>query len=131
VARRRAQWLRYRHRIDISRLVFIDETWTNLMPLRGWARRGQPLKGQGAASPSMAKRFRLYVEKMLLPTLRPSDIVVMDKNASRRRPQEVKRTKGVRWPWPPEPGHSRRAQRSRDPILCPHAIAREGIRNCP
>ena len=28
VARRRAQWLRYRHRIDPSRLVFIDETWT-------------------------------------------------------------------------------------------------------
>jgi putative transposase len=28
VARRRAQWLRYRRRIGISRLVFIDETWT-------------------------------------------------------------------------------------------------------
>ena len=28
VARRRAQWLRYRHRIDPGRLVFIDETWT-------------------------------------------------------------------------------------------------------
>lgn len=28
VARRRAQWTRYRNRVDPSRLVFIDETWT-------------------------------------------------------------------------------------------------------
>ena len=28
VARRRAQWTKYRRRIDPSRLVFIDETWT-------------------------------------------------------------------------------------------------------
>jgi hypothetical protein len=28
------------------------------------------------------------------------------------RPQEVSRTKGVRWPWPPEADGSRRAQRS-------------------
>ena len=48
MARRRAQWLRYRRRIDISRLVFIDETWTktNMAPLRGWARRGQRLKAK-------------------------------------------------------------------------------------
>jgi hypothetical protein len=32
VARRRAQWLRYGHRIDPSRLVFIDETWTKDQP---------------------------------------------------------------------------------------------------
>jgi len=37
VARRRAQWTKYRERIDPSRLVFIDETWTktNMAPLRG------------------------------------------------------------------------------------------------
>jgi hypothetical protein len=37
VARRRAQWLRYRHRIDASRLVFIDQTWTktNMAPRAG------------------------------------------------------------------------------------------------
>ncbi len=48
VARRRAQWLRYRHRIDPSRLVFIDETWTktNMAPLRGWAPRGERLKAK-------------------------------------------------------------------------------------
>ncbi len=104
VACRRAQWLRYRHRIDASRLVFIDETWTktNMAPLRGWARRGQRLKAKAphrrwktmtflAAlrhdrleapwlidGPINGERFRLYVEQVLLPTLCPSDIVVMD-----------------------------------------------------
>jgi hypothetical protein len=36
VARRWAQWLRYRHQIDASRLIFIDESWTNtnMEPLR-------------------------------------------------------------------------------------------------
>ena len=36
VARRRAQWTKYRERIDPARLVFIDETWTksNMAPLR-------------------------------------------------------------------------------------------------
>jgi len=36
VARRWAQWLRYRHQIDASRLIFIDESWTNtnMAPLR-------------------------------------------------------------------------------------------------
>jgi putative transposase len=31
-------------RIDPCRFVFIDETWTNRAPLRGWAPRGQRLK---------------------------------------------------------------------------------------
>ena len=110
MARRRAQWLRYRRRLDISRLVFIDETWTktNMAPLRGWARRGQRLKAKVphrrwktmtflAAlrhdrleapwlidGPINGERFRLYVEKVLLSTLRPSDIVVMDNLGSHR-----------------------------------------------
>jgi len=48
VARRRAQWTKYRKRIDPSRLVFIDETWTktNMAPLRGWAPRGQRIKAK-------------------------------------------------------------------------------------
>ena len=38
----------YRERIDPSRLVFIDETWTktNMAPLRGWAPRGQRIKAK-------------------------------------------------------------------------------------
>ena len=43
VAHRRGQWKKYQGRIDLSRLVFIDETWTktNMTPLRGWAPRGR------------------------------------------------------------------------------------------
>jgi hypothetical protein len=48
VARRRAQRIKYQDRIDPSRLVFIDETWTrtNMAPLRGWAPRGSRLIGK-------------------------------------------------------------------------------------
>ena len=50
VARRRAQWLRYRHRINPARLVFIDETWTktNMAPLQGLGAPRQKDEGQGA-----------------------------------------------------------------------------------
>jgi putative transposase len=110
VARRRAQWLRYRHRIDPARLVFIDETWTktNMAPLRGWAPRGERLKAKVPHGrwktmtflaalrldrieapwlidgPINGERFRLYVEKVLLPTLHPDDIVVIDNLGSHR-----------------------------------------------
>ena len=35
----------YQDRIDPTRLVFIDETWTktNMAPLRGWSPQGQRL----------------------------------------------------------------------------------------
>ena len=53
VRRRRAQWIKYRNRIEAERLVFIDETWTktNMAPLRGWAPRGhrrKAIRGTGA-----------------------------------------------------------------------------------
>jgi len=46
VARRREQWRKYQGRIDPTRLVFIDETWTkdNMAPLRGWSPRGARLR---------------------------------------------------------------------------------------
>lgn len=104
VARRRRQWRRYQSRIAPERLVFIDETWTrtNMAPLRGWAPRGTRLEAKVphrrwrtatflAAlrhdridapwlidGPVNGASFRLYVEKVLAPTLRPADIVVMD-----------------------------------------------------
>ena len=110
MARRRAQWLRHRHQIDPSRLVFIDETWTktNMAPLRGWAPRGERLNAKVphrrwktmtflAAlrqdrieapwlidGPINGERFRLYVEKILLPTLHPDDIVIIDNLGSHR-----------------------------------------------
>ena len=110
VARRRAQWTKYQGRIDPSRLVFIDETWTktNMVPLRGWAPRGQRLNAKAPHGhwktmtflaalrcdrieapwlldgPINGERFQLYVEKVLVPTLRPGDIVVIDNLGSHK-----------------------------------------------
>ena len=110
MARRRAQWVRYQDRIDPARLVFIDETWTktNMAPLRGWAPIGQRIKAKVPNGhwktmtflaalrrdrveapwlidgPINGERFRLYVEKALVPSLRPGDIVVMDNLGSHK-----------------------------------------------
>jgi transposase len=110
VARRRTQWTLYRGRIDAARLVFIDETWTktNMAPLRGWAPVGQRIKAKvphghwktmtflaglrhdGVTAPWFidgpinGERFRLYVEMVLVPTLKPGDIVVMDNLGSHK-----------------------------------------------
>jgi transposase len=110
VARRRAQWLKYQDRVEAERPVFIDETWTrtDMAALRRWAPRGQRLPAKVAhgrwktmtflaalrhdrieapwfiEGPIDGDSFRLYVEKVLLPTLRPGDIVVMDNLGSHR-----------------------------------------------
>jgi transposase len=110
VARKRAQWTKYQNRIDPERLVFIDETWTktNMEPLRGWAPRGVRLiakvpHGHWTTTTFLAalrhdrivapwllegpidsETFRTYVEQVLLPTLGPSDIVVMDNLGSHK-----------------------------------------------
>jgi transposase len=98
-----APWLRHRGAVDPRRLGFIDEAWvkTNMAPLRGWAPRGRRLKANVPhrrwkttallaalrrdgvqapwliAGPSNGERFRLCVEPVLAPTLRPTDIVSM------------------------------------------------------
>ena len=110
VARRRAQWIKYQGRIDPSRLVFIDETWTktNMAPLRGWAPRGHrliakvphahwktntflaALRHDRIAAPWVldgpidGESFQIYVEKVLLPSLKPGDIVIMDNLGSHK-----------------------------------------------
>jgi transposase len=110
VARRRAQWSKYQDRIDPERLVFIDETWTrtDMAPLRGWAPRGRRLTAKVPhgrwktmtflaalrrdrieapwflEGPIDGDSFRLCVEKVLLPTLRPGDIVIMDNLGSHK-----------------------------------------------
>jgi transposase len=110
VARRRTQWIKYQNRIDPSCLVFIDETWTrtDLAPLRGWAPRGSRLRAKvphgrwrtatflaalrqdRIAAPWLldgpidGESFLIYVAKLLLPTLRPGDIVVMDNLGSHK-----------------------------------------------
>ena len=110
MARRRAQWIAYQNRIEPLRLVFLDETWTktNMAPLRGWAPRGARLRAkvpQGRwktmtflaalrhdridapwllTGPIDGAKLRLYIEKVLVPTLRPGDIVVMDNLGSHK-----------------------------------------------
>nr|WP_155255265.1 IS630 family transposase [Bradyrhizobium elkanii] len=110
VARRRAQWTKYQDRVEAERLVFIDETWTrtDMAPLRGWAPRGRRLPAKVPhgrwktmtflaalrhdridapwfiEGPIDGASFRTYVEKVLLPTLRPGDIVVMDNLGSHK-----------------------------------------------
>ena len=110
IARRREQWAKYQDRIALERLVFIDETWTktNMAPLRGWAPRGHRLKAKVPHGhwktmtflaalrhdridapwvldgPINGERFQVYVDKVLVPTLRPGDIVIMDNLGSHK-----------------------------------------------
>jgi putative transposase len=91
-------------------LVFIDETWTktNMAPLRGWAPVGERLPGEAPfghwntttflaalrhdrieapwliKGPINGERFRVYVEQVLVPTLQPGDIVIMDNLGSHK-----------------------------------------------
>lgn len=102
--------MKHQGRFDPTRLVFIDETWTktNMAPLRGWAPCGQRLKAKVpfkrwktmtflaalrhdridapwlVNGPINGQRFQIYVEQVLVPTLRPGDIVVMDNLGSHK-----------------------------------------------
>jgi transposase len=110
VARKRARWKAYQAKVDPRRLVFIDETWakTNMGPLRGWAPRGQRLPGEVPFGrwktmtflaalrhdridapwvldgPINGDSFRAYVEQVLVPTLSPGDVVVLDNLGSHK-----------------------------------------------
>jgi len=110
VARKRARWKAYQDRIDRRRLVFIDETWvkTNMAPLRGWGPRGQRLRAMVPYGhwktmtflaalrhdridapwvvhvPINGELFQLYVRQILVPTLTPGDIVVLDNLGSHK-----------------------------------------------
>lgn len=96
--------------IDPARLVFIDETWTktNMAPLRGWSPRGQRIRAKVPhghwqtmtfvaalrhdrveapwllKGPINGECFRAYVDEVLVPTLRPGDIVVLDNLGSHK-----------------------------------------------
>lgn len=101
--------------LDAHSLVFVDEMGTNisLSPLYGWAKKGQrahcsvprnrgknttllssmSVEGMG---PSLAvegatnsKVFETYVERVLAPTLRKGQVVVMD-NLSAHKGERVK-----------------------------------------
>jgi len=116
VARRRAQWQKYQDRLDPKRLVFIDETWakTNMTRRHGRCRRGTRLLAKVPHGrwrtltflaalrcdrleapcvidgPINGESFLAYVEQMLVPTLRPGDVVIMDNLGSHKR-QAIRR----------------------------------------
>jgi len=102
--------MKHQKSVDPERLVFIDETWTrtDMASLRGWAPCGRRLIGKVPhgrwktmtflaalrhdrieapwllEGPIDGESFRLYVERVLLPTLRPGDIVIMDNLGSHK-----------------------------------------------
>jgi hypothetical protein len=100
----------YQGLIDPARLEFIDETWakTNMTRTHGWAPRSEwlvdkvphghwmtstflaALRHDRIAAPCLfdgpinGERFLAYVEQVLVPTLQPGDIVVMDNLGSHK-----------------------------------------------
>jgi len=110
VARRRTRWKKHQSRLDPTRLVFIDETWakTNMTRTHGRSRRGERLVAKVPHGhwrtltfiaalrsdridapcvfngPINARSFTAYVEQILIPTLRPGDVVILDNLGSHK-----------------------------------------------
>ena len=110
MARKRDRWRRHQARLDPRRLVFIDETWakTNMTRTHGRCPRGQRLVDKVPHGhwktltflaalrcdeitapfvldgPINGEWFTAYVEQVLVPTLRPGDVVVMDNLGSHK-----------------------------------------------
>ena len=104
VAERRHRWRVWQRYMDAARFVFLDETGltTKMTRLYGRSRRGERLVGavphghwrtttfiaglrqSGIIAPLVldgpmtGQAFLAYVEQVLIPTLQPDDIVVMD-----------------------------------------------------
>jgi transposase len=103
-------WLAERLSLDPRRLVFIDETWakTNMTPTHGRCRRGErliarapfghwktstflaALRWDGMTAPAVfdgpinGRSFTAYVEQVLVPSLKPGDIVILDNLGSHK-----------------------------------------------
>jgi len=115
VARARRDWQECQARVDPRRLVFLDESGlkTNLTRLRGWTLGGErlteavpaghwetstlvqamSLNGTQAAmvldGPMNAVSFAGFCRWLLVPTLSPGDIVVMDNLSSHKSREAV------------------------------------------
>lgn len=109
---RRQEWFDTQPDLDPERLVFIDETWasTNMARRYGRCRRGQRLRSAvphghwktttfvaglrltGIVAPMVldgpinGRSFQTYVDRVLIPDLRPGDIVIMDNLGSHKGP---------------------------------------------
>ncbi len=110
MARRRARWKRHLGKLDPARLVFIDETWakTNMTRTHGRSPRGKrlvakvpqgrwrtltflaALRSDQVTAPCVfdgpinGASFLAYVEQVLVPTLKPGDIVILDNLGSHK-----------------------------------------------
>jgi hypothetical protein len=104
ILKRREDWFAGQLELDPQRLVFIDETWTSTNMARRYGRApkgerlraGVPhghwktttfvgaLRATGMVAPMVLDGpingvwFQAYVEQVLVPELRPGDIVIMD-----------------------------------------------------
>lgn len=104
VAAARTAWRQQQPALDVSRLVFIDETWASTALTRrygrapvgerliGYAPNGHwktttflaALRVNGLTAPAVldgpidGESFQAYVDQVLVPTLKPGDIVIMD-----------------------------------------------------
>jgi len=112
VAKARAEWRENQPGLNPGKLIFIDETATktNLVRLYGRSARGirlvdtsphghwktstfiAGLREDGLVAPAVfdgainGELFLAYIEQVLVPTLRPDDIVLMDNLAAHKRP---------------------------------------------
>ena len=110
MARKRVRWRRHQGKLDPARLVFIDETWTktNMTRTHGRAQKGvrllakvpyghwrtstflAALRVDAITAPCVVDgpingaTFLAYVEQILVPTLSPGDIVIMDNLGSHK-----------------------------------------------
>jgi transposase len=108
--KRREDWFEGQLDLDPERLVFIDETWasTNMARQYGRAPRGQrllmsvphghwktttfvgALRRTGMVAPMVldgpinGHAFQAYIDQVLVPELKPGDIVVMDNLGSHK-----------------------------------------------
>ena len=95
MARRRARWKLHQGGLDPKRLVFIDETWakTNMTRTHGrWrtltflaALRSDRIDAPCVIDgPINGESFLAYVEQVLVPALKPGDIVIIDNLGSHK-----------------------------------------------
>jgi transposase len=110
ILKRREDWFEAQPDLDPERLVFIDETWasTNMARRYGRAPRGERLRVgvphghwktttfvaglrlTGMVAPMVLDgpingvSFQAYVDQVLVPELRPGDIVIMDNLGSHK-----------------------------------------------
>lgn len=118
---KRDEWKAEQPKLDPDRLVFIDETWaaTNMTRRRGRCPKGErlvcpvphghwksitfvaALRTDGLTAPMVldgpmtGDRFVKYVEAVLVPTLKPGTVVILDNLSCHKRSEVVTLIEGA------------------------------------